>query len=101
MSKQMCKHALCVQVASVIGGLRRQTSTLKPFNPILGETYQAQYSSGLQVYAEQISHHPPVSSWQVKDAKGRVRLCSANFPHLHAWIHNIPRVQGLLPGEGR
>lgn len=24
----------------VIGGLRRQTSTLKPFNPILGETYQ-------------------------------------------------------------
>ncbi|CAL5223830.1 g6406 [Coccomyxa viridis] len=46
-------------VAFVIGGLRRQTSTLKPFNPILGETYQAQYSSGLQVYAEQSSHHPP------------------------------------------
>ncbi len=57
----------------MIGGLRRQTSTLKPFNPILGETYQAQYSSGLQVYAEQISHHPPVSSWQVEDAEGRVR----------------------------
>lgn len=60
------------QVAFVIGGLRRQTSTLKPFNPILGETYQGQYSSGLRVYAEQISHHPPVSSWQVEDAKGRV-----------------------------
>ena len=28
-------------VGFVIGGLRRQTSTLKPFNPILGETYQA------------------------------------------------------------
>ena len=27
-------------VGFVIGGLRRQTSTLKPFNPILGETYQ-------------------------------------------------------------
>lgn len=62
------------QVAFVIGGLRRQTSTLKPFNPILGETYQAQYSSGLQVYAEQISHHPPVSSWQVEDAQGRVSI---------------------------
>ena len=62
------------QVAFVIGGLRRQTSTLKPFNPILGETYQGQYSSGLRVYAEQISHHPPVSSWQVEDAAGKVRL---------------------------
>ena len=62
------------QVAFVIGGLRRQTSTLKPFNPILGETYQGQYSSGLRVFAEQISHHPPVSSWQVEDAEGKVRL---------------------------
>ena len=62
------------QVAFVIGGLRRQTSTLKPFNPILGETYQGQYSSSLRVFAEQISHHPPVSSWQVEDAAGKVRL---------------------------
>ncbi|KAK9917018.1 hypothetical protein WJX75_000017 [Coccomyxa subellipsoidea] len=54
-------------VAFVIGGLRRQTSTLKPFNPILGETYQGVYSSGVRVHAEQISHHPPVSSWQVAD----------------------------------
>ena len=66
------------QVAFVIGGLRRQTSTLKPFNPILGETYQGQYSSGLRVYAEQISHHPPVSSWQVEDAAGKVRLQYTN-----------------------
>ena len=58
----------------MIGGLRRQTSTLKPFNPILGETYQGQYNSGLQVFAEQISHHPPVSSWQVEDAEGRVSI---------------------------
>ena len=65
----------------MIGGLRRQTSTLKPFNPILGETYQAQYSSGVRVYAEQISHHPPVSSWQVEDAQGRVRLSHDSVPH--------------------
>lgn len=55
----------------VIGGLRRQTSTLKPFNPILGETYQAEYPSGAQVFAEQTSHHPPVSSWQVLDKRGK------------------------------
>ena len=33
----------------------------KPFNPILGETYQC-YIAGCPVYAEQISHHPPISA---------------------------------------
>jgi hypothetical protein len=33
----------------------------KPFNPILGETYQG-FIQGCPVYAEQISHHPPISS---------------------------------------
>ncbi len=33
----------------------------KPFNPILGETYQGMIN-GCFVYAEQISHHPPISS---------------------------------------
>jgi hypothetical protein len=46
----------------------------KPFNPILGETLQAEYSGGIQVFAEQISHHPPISSWQMVDREGRVSL---------------------------
>lgn len=33
----------------------------KPFNPILGETFQA-WVSGCPAYAEQISHHPPICS---------------------------------------
>jgi hypothetical protein len=33
----------------------------KPFNPILGETFQG-VIDGCPVYAEQISHHPPISS---------------------------------------
>ncbi|BDA48651.1 Oxysterol-binding protein-related protein 3 [Coccomyxa sp. Obi] len=61
-------------VAFVIGGLRRQTSTLKPFNPILGETYQGIYCSGWRVFAEQISHHPPISSWQVLDPEGKFQF---------------------------
>ena len=60
------------QVGFVIGGLRRQTSTLKPFNPILGETFEAAYEGGARVWAEQISHHPPISSWQVMDPSGKV-----------------------------
>lgn len=34
----------------------------KPFNPTLGETFQAEIAGGL-FSAEQISHHPPQSSF--------------------------------------
>eukprot|EP00890_Picochlorum_soloecismus_P000117 jgi/Picsp_1/1105/NSC_04588-R1_oxysterol binding family protein len=37
----------------------------KPFNPIIGETWQASLSDGTCVYMEQISHHPPVSAVQI------------------------------------
>lgn len=33
----------------------------KPFNPILGETFQG-YIGGIPIYIEQISHHPPISA---------------------------------------
>jgi hypothetical protein len=33
----------------------------KPFNPIIGETFQA-WINGSPAYAEQISHHPPICS---------------------------------------
>lgn len=40
----------------------------KPFNPILGETYQASMGK-YEVALEQISHHPPISCYQVWSEK--------------------------------
>lgn len=37
----------------------------KPFNPILGETLQG-FIAGIPIYFEQISHHPPISSFYMK-----------------------------------
>jgi len=37
----------------------------KPFNPILGETYQGHFPDGTQIHCEQTSHHPPITSWLV------------------------------------
>ena len=37
----------------------------KPFNPILGETWNAALPDGSRAYLEQISHHPPVSAYQI------------------------------------
>ncbi|KAB2606929.1 oxysterol-binding protein-related protein 3C-like [Pyrus ussuriensis x Pyrus communis] len=36
--------------------------TWKPFNPILGETYEMVNHSGVTFIAEQVSHHPPMSA---------------------------------------
>jgi hypothetical protein len=37
----------------------------KPFNPILGETFQG-FLGGIPIYYEQISHHPPISAYYMK-----------------------------------
>jgi len=36
----------------------------KPFNPILGETFQC-LIGGCPYYAEQISHHPPICAYEL------------------------------------
>lgn len=38
----------------------------KPFNPILGETWEAGLPDGSSIFMEQISHHPPVSAFHLE-----------------------------------
>lgn len=49
----------------LIASLPHTTSQRKPFNPILGETYQGVLDPDTQVYAEHISHHPPISRYYI------------------------------------
>lgn len=44
--------------------LHLATEQKKPFNPILGETLQANIADA-EVYAEQTSHHPPICHFLV------------------------------------
>jgi len=48
----------------MISGLHLNISQRKPFNPILGETYEG-FIGESPVYLEQISHHPPISYFEV------------------------------------
>lgn len=50
------------------------TSQTKPFNPLLGETYQATYCDGTEIYMEHTSHTPCVSNIFIKDIEGLYRL---------------------------
>ena len=52
-------------VCNTFGILLLHLQIDKPFNPILGETYQA-LIDGCPVYGEQVSHHPPVSRFFMK-----------------------------------
>lgn len=54
-------------VAWFVAGLQHVfQSWKKPFNPLLGETWQAQQAGGgCQIFMEQLSHHPPISAFEM------------------------------------
>ncbi|GAA0153532.1 transfer/carrier protein [Lithospermum erythrorhizon] len=52
---------LNVAAFAVSGYASTEGRTCKPFNPLLGETYEADYpDKGLRFFAEKVSHHPMV-----------------------------------------
>lgn len=64
------KFAMCFMIGSMYKVCKQQ----KPFNPILGETYQAHYPDGTAVYMEHISHHPPISTFLVEHPEGLYKI---------------------------
>ncbi|TMW55893.1 hypothetical protein Poli38472_008541 [Pythium oligandrum] len=61
-------------MAFVVGGFHFCIGQLKPFNPILGETYQAAYADGTQVFLEHVSHHPVRAAFTLVGPKGLYTL---------------------------
>lgn len=69
-------------IAFVFAGLHIGITQRKPFNPILGETLEAEFFDGTKVYVEHTSHHPPISNYLLigKGWKyyGRQEFCVKN-----------------------
>ncbi|EGR29503.1 oxysterol binding, putative [Ichthyophthirius multifiliis] len=57
-------------ICATLGNFYINCGFLKPLNPILGETCSGYYLDGTKMYAEQISHHPPVSYFLVYGPNG-------------------------------
>jgi hypothetical protein len=53
-----------IAVTWYIASLQIEPQMLKPFNPILGETFQGTIGE-YEIALEQISHHPPISGIQI------------------------------------
>ena len=67
----------------------------KPFNPILGETWEATLDDGATVFLEQISHHPPVSAFQMIGPGAR--FSPQMFPVVHEFLESTVQTdQGSL-----
>ena len=48
-------------ITFVISGMHQVASQRKPFNPIIGETFEGVWPDGSRIYVEHVSHHPPIS----------------------------------------
>lgn len=58
----------------------------KPFNPILGETYEYQ-SSDFRIVCEQVSHHPPISAFHADSPA--FKFFGAIHPKLKFWGKSV------------
>mmetsp|Transcript_11257 Transcript_11257/g.33809 ORF Transcript_11257/g.33809 Transcript_11257/m.33809 type:complete len:452 (-) Transcript_11257:444-1799(-) len=47
-------------LAFAMGPYACMERTWKPFNPILGETFEVELDQNVKFFAEQVSHHPPI-----------------------------------------
>lgn len=58
------QYLLCSRLANASCGVT-QIGTRQPLNPILGETSTYVTESGMHLYTEQTSHHPPVTHFHL------------------------------------
>ncbi|XP_077519316.1 oxysterol-binding protein-related protein 1-like [Amblyomma americanum] len=60
----------------------------KPFNPLLGETYElVRDDVGFRMVCEQVSHHPPVSAFHAESSHFKVH--GSVYPKLKFWGKSI------------
>ena len=69
------KQVICFSLSALF----RSTQQLKPFNPMLGETYQCYWDDGTKMYLEHISHIPPISQFYIKDYNSNLFTLSGYF----------------------
>ncbi|CAD5124716.1 DgyrCDS12979 [Dimorphilus gyrociliatus] len=58
----------------------------KPFNPLLGETYEL-VRPGVRLTAEQVSHHPPVSAFHAESEN--YSFCGSIHPKMKFWGKSV------------
>jgi hypothetical protein len=70
-------------IAAYVSSIVTDISPLKPFNPIIGETFQG-IVDNVPIYVEQVSHHPPICCYQMIDTKYKLEGMKECCVSIHA-----------------
>ncbi|XP_061682079.1 oxysterol-binding protein-related protein 2-like isoform X3 [Syngnathoides biaculeatus] len=86
-SLERMKCVAAFVVSAVASQLER---TGKPFNPLLGETYElVREDLGFRLVSEQVSHHPPVSAFHAEGLRRDFAFHGSVYPKLKFWGKSV------------
>ncbi|XP_041423782.1 oxysterol-binding protein-related protein 1-like isoform X1 [Xenopus laevis] len=76
----------CVAAFAVSAVASQWERTGKPFNPLLGETYElVREDLGFRLISEQVSHHPPISAFHAEGINNDFVFHGSIYPKLKFW----------------
>ncbi|XP_053486123.1 oxysterol-binding protein-related protein 1 [Ictalurus furcatus] len=80
----------CVAAFAVSAVASQWERTGKPFNPLLGETYELiREDLGFRWMSEQVSHHPPVSAFHAEGLNDDFLFNGSIYPKLKFWGKSV------------
>nr|KAF6279351.1 oxysterol binding protein like 2 [Pipistrellus kuhlii] len=80
----------CVAAFAVSAVASQWERTGKPFNPLLGETYElVREDLGFRFISEQVSHHPPVSAFYSEGLGQDFLFHGSIYPKLKFWGKSV------------
>ncbi|XP_067833845.1 oxysterol-binding protein-related protein 1 isoform X2 [Heptranchias perlo] len=89
-----CRDSLermqCVAAFAVSAVASQWERTGKPFNPLLGETYElVRQDLGFKLISEQVSHHPPISAFHAEGLVQNFVFHGSIYPKLKFWGKSV------------
>ncbi|XP_019207392.1 oxysterol-binding protein-related protein 1 isoform X1 [Oreochromis niloticus] len=89
-SSDSIERMKCVAAFAVSAVASQWERTGKPFNPLLGETYElVREDLGFRLISEQVSHHPPVSAFHAEGLKQDFVFHGSIYPKLKFWGKSV------------
>uniref|UniRef100_A0A8C5T6T8 Oxysterol-binding protein n=1 Tax=Malurus cyaneus samueli TaxID=2593467 RepID=A0A8C5T6T8_9PASS len=80
----------CVAAFAVSAVASQWERTGKPFNPLLGETYELiRDDLGFRLLSEQVSHHPPISAFYAEGLNNDFVFHGSIYPKLKFWGKSV------------
>uniref|UniRef100_UPI0037E95519 oxysterol-binding protein-related protein 1 isoform X2 n=1 Tax=Semicossyphus pulcher TaxID=241346 RepID=UPI0037E95519 len=89
-SSDSVERMKCVAAFAVSAVASQWERTGKPFNPLLGETYElVREDLGFRLISEQVSHHPPVSAFHAEGLQQDFVFHGSIYPKLKFWGKSV------------